>query len=382
MDNSVKILLNSLKDIDSVNVENYEKVAFSTRNSNILEYNIRNVLSATEIFDAEREANPVYRIYGRIEYMSLLNGLKSNYTKFEDFFLPQKTGDFKSLLNSFKFYLVKPSTGYTKITNSSVQYIRYFEVIATHDQFELYPAGFSNNVYGEQIYGFNFNVDIDTSGFFDYFGFPVTELYLYAIYLPTGNETLKYTHFNFSNGVPSKIVLNTNILEIGDRIEGDKIEYSKQNYYQTQLEPQTYYVTTPVQYALEPNRNILWKYNPFTTLTLKYMSDSVYGANTGSTSYESTSTIPTHATNLGDGNFVWRDVLPQGYFDPLTGIGVDYPFINKRRYLFAPIVISIVPDLTDYPTTTDPFTMIWVGNDVQTDKTVPSGDINDIGKPC
>jgi hypothetical protein len=382
MDSSVKILLNSLKDIDSVNVENYEKVAFSTKDTNILEYNIRNVLSATEIFDAEREANPIYRIYGRIEYMSLLNGLKSNYTEFQDFFLPQKIGDFKTLLNSFKFYLVKPSTGYTKITNSSVQYIRYFEVVATHDQFELYPAGFSNNVYGEQVYAFNFNVSIDASNFFDHFGFPVTELYLYSIYLPTGDETLKYTHFNYSNGAASKIVLNTNILEIGDHnIEGDKIEYSKQDYYQTQLEPQTYYITTPVLYN-DNNRNILWKYNPFTTLTLRYLSDSLYKANTGSTSYETTSTIPTHATNLGNGNFVWRDILPQGYFDPLTGTGVDYPFVNKRRYLFAPVVISIMPDLSDNPTTTYPFTKIWIGDDVEIDKTIPSGDINDIGKPC
>lgn len=381
MDGSVKILLNNLKDIDSVNVENYEKVAFSTKNANILEYNIKNVLSATEIFDAEREANPIYRIYGRIEYMSLLNGLKLGYTEFEDFFLPQKTGDTKCFLNSFRFYLVKPTTRYTKIINSSIQYIRYFEVIATHDQFEFYPAGFSNNVYGEQIYAFNLNVDIDVSGYFDYFKFPVTELYLYVLYLPTGNEILRYTHFNFSNGVGTKITLNRNVLEIGDRIEADKIEYSKPNYCQIQLEPQIYYITTPVLYNNE-NRNILWKYNPFIPLKLRYLSNSLYKANTGSTSYETTSSIPFYATNLGDGNFVWRDVMPQGYFDPLTGIGVDYPFINKKRYLFTPIIISIVPDLIDYPTTTDPFTSIWVGNDVQTDKTIPSGDINDIGKPC
>jgi len=372
-----------------VDVENYWKTGLSMKKAEILEYDIRNVLSATEIFDAEREANAVYRVYGRIEYLSLLNGLKSDYTEFEDFFLPQTTGSFKTISNSFKFYLVRPSTGYTRIAWYPTQYVRKFEVIATYNQFELYQAGFTKNVYGEQVHAFNFINDHDVSCCFDDFGFPVTELFLYARYLPTGNETLKYTAWDGTTGGASRFSLDDGNLEIGEQVYGDKIEYSKPEYYQTQLEPQTYYITTPVKYTdpytnvVSNPRNILWKYNPFIPLRLRYLSDSVYKANSGNTSYETVSSIPAYATNLNDGgNFVWREVMPQGYFDPLTGVGVDHPFVNKRRYLFSSAILSIVPDMNDYPTTTDPFTAIWVGNDVTTDKTLPSGDINDIGKPC
>jgi len=65
-----------------------DKIVLGNQMAEINEYNIRNVLSATEVFDAEREANEVYRIYGCIEWMSLLNGITPDYEHLEDFFLP------------------------------------------------------------------------------------------------------------------------------------------------------------------------------------------------------------------------------------------------------------------------------------------------------
>ena len=86
----MEILLNSYKNVASVNVDSYDKVELFNKPTEITEYDIRNVLSASDVFEAEREANQIYRIYGKIEYMSLLNGLKLNYNQFQDFFFTTK----------------------------------------------------------------------------------------------------------------------------------------------------------------------------------------------------------------------------------------------------------------------------------------------------
>lgn len=384
----MEILLNSYKNIASVNVDSYDKIELFNKTAEITEYDIRNVLSATDIFDAEREANPVYRIYGKIEYMSLLNGLKLNYSQFQDFFLPQTTNS-KNILNSFDFYLVRPShTGYISgaTVDGITKIVRCFEVIATPTQFEIFPVGFSNNVYGEQAYTYNFNVDIDVSNYYDQLIFPATELYLYAQYkpstLPNPIETMNFTDWAIS-GTYTKISYLPTQLNIGDFVKTlnnnkicDLIEYTKSEFLQTQLFGQTVYIKTPYD-----SKSLVWKYNPFIPLRLRYLSDDIYTANTGSTSYDQATSIPLYATSLGDGNYVWRDILPQGYFDPLSGIGVDYPFVNKKRYLFTNIVFDVTPDLTDGNTLAS-FNEVWFSRNANIINYTPIGDINNIGMPC
>ena len=197
MDRLVEILLGSQKNSKSINVDNYERIELFNNVSELTEYDVFDRVNATEVFDNERENNANYRIYGRIEYMSMLNNLKIGYTSFSDFYKPQTSSNRYDILNSFQFYLVRPaSSGYTKITGSlssssssttatetveSGDYIRYFQVVATPNDFELYPVGFSNNVYGEQTYAFNFNRDFDVNQYFDRFGFPLTELFYFHV---------------------------------------------------------------------------------------------------------------------------------------------------------------------------------------------------------
>ncbi len=406
----MEILLNSLKSINSVNVDNFDKIELSNKLSLIHEYDIRNILSATEVFDAEREANEIYRIYGKIEYLSMLNGLKSTYTGFTDFFKPQVTGNYKNLLNSFDFYLVRPAsdeyiqiTGLTGSSSSSpdgiiiskaFNYIRKFEIIATPRDFEIYPAGFANNVYGEQAYAFNFNRDFDVSGILDGFGFPLTELFLYAQYKPTFNGhaepekmfavtwshvTKQETTFELTPTVP--------IFNIGDILFhnmnyiGDVIGYSKPKFYQIQEHPQTFYIETPY-YDEGTHKRLRWKYNPFIPFQLRYFSNELYKENTGNTVYEIVSSIPYFATKLDDrGNYVWRNILPQGYIDPLTGIGVDYPFVNQRRYLFSNILLIITPDLNDDETRIA-FEDAWYTKNLILKAVKPISNLGNIGKPC
>ena len=93
--------------------------------------------------------------------------------------------------------------------------------------------------------------------------------------------------------------------------------------------------------------------------------------------------IPTYATILRtDDIFVWRNLLEQGFTDPLTGDGVDYPFINKRRYLFSPIILDVVPNLSETAYTLPAFQEVWYSNDAETIDITPTNDLDDIGKPC
>jgi len=539
MDRKLEILLGSQRNVESVNTEEFTKAELTRKTSEITEFTVNDVVDSTQVFDDERAANPVYRIYGRIEYMSLLNGLKDNYAVLADFFTPDFDVDCKTLKNSFDFYLVKPaSSGYVNITGTD-KYIRYFEVIATPDDFELFPAGFTTNVYDEQTYAFSFNTDFDVSAYFDNFGFPVTELFLYPQYKLKKNgtnvwETMKYTKYTAS-GADDKDVYPTTGFQIGEFVRtttgakiGDVVNYNKSTYTQTLVNEQIVYIKTEYKTTGAQTRYLIWKYNPFIPLRLRYLSDDLstaemsritenstsievflvsspssqnrtvvksdyqvitttgagiknWTSQTGSgtqiqgslsngeliifgfgdfsftyttkirftegsykyfgrtvlqknlgggwtdvpdseiifrdTNTERTITVvdtvtygteyrifmqlipnpaeivpedtdvPYYATQLDNGQYVWRDIVPQGFTEPLSGNGVDYPFMNGRRYLFAPLILSVSPDLDDDDNsynTRNRFAEISMENNFTTLNFEPESENNldDIGKPC
>ena len=281
MDSKQDILLGNQKNIDSVNADNYTTVELTNNVSEINEFTVNDVVNSTEVFDAEREANQVYRIYGRIEWMSLLNGVAMGHNSLEDFFNPIYTGNSKNIINSFDFYLVAPSSGETYSSMSGAKKRRNFEVIATPSQFEIYKAGFSNNVYGEQVYEFSFKTDFDVSEYYDKLGFPLTELFLYAQYIESSVivEQMSRTTWSYS-GVEDKVDLTTKDLNIGDTVEHhqgsniqDVIEYREDEYYQAQVEPQTFYIRT--RYNDSGPKWLEWSYNPFIPFRLRYLDGVV-----------------------------------------------------------------------------------------------------------
>lgn len=393
MDSKVEIQLGSTRNVNAVNVDSYSKIALNRNSNELLEYNINNILSVTEIFETERQNTEIYRIYGGLEYFSLLNGLKKAYKYLSDFFNPGKcnfgneTCQYKDIYSSFDFYLVRPSRRY-KITLDSITYGRDFEVVATPDDFDLFEAGYSKNIFGDQKYIFIFNKDFDITGIVDSFGFPIMDLYIYAVYKPSlngfnTNDQLYRTGWNANDGEELRVPLTgTKTYDIGDRIIGDVIEFSQLSYQQIQIKEQIHYIRTP--YIINYNDGIVkyleWKFNPLIPLPLRVFSNEVSRANTGGTSYDQTSSIPYYALNVGNGNMVWRNILEQGYIDPLTGDGVDYPFINKRRYLFDNLILSVIPN-TDDSNTANVFKEIQFGQPTLLFNS-PSDDISKIGKPC
>lgn len=49
-----------------------------------------------------------------------------------------------------------------------------------------------------------------------------------------------------------------------------------------------------------------------------------------------------------NGLWIWRDVLDNGQIEPITGNGLDYPFINDTHYIDDNYILNIMVDNTDY----------------------------------
>lgn len=558
MDDKLNILLNSEKNINSVNVDTFTKLSLENKTSKFNEYNVRNVLSVIELFELEREKNQIYRIYGGFEYVSLLDGVRNNYNSLNDFFIPQITGDTKTIFNSFDFYLVRPSDeeytnisglqpvadedtvttvldenfdnwsggvpvgwnhtpgvggnieqapgnrlrvnlgdntfinivvmnrqlsplsgnitietsvnitpdlasndlmtlsfeyldennnavfldtrnllangvgeqtynifiplntpatrislwcnsrnksmfmDYLKITTTSSGDVLYglnnpplnfpstvhrrtFKVLTKLNNFELFNAGFSRNAYDDRKYIYSFNVDFDVSEFLDGFGMPLTDLYLYAQYKPTLNEVLTFESWN-NAGEFSEIPYIPQQFNVGDTIKSslnelicDLVEFSRPKFYQRQDTLQTFRISTPI--ASTFSGTIKWRYNPFIPIKLRYFEDYLNIVNRNTDSYEDLETIPEYAFELNNEDMVWKNIMPEGYIDPLTGIGTNHPFVNKKRYLFENIVFEIYPDLNDFSTRLA-FSSIWFERNIIPISTLPVTNINDINKPC
>lgn len=347
MDIQKKVQLGEKKFEEAVNVDYYQQLSLGNEKKTLIEYDIKNVLDVSEVFNNERQQTESYRIYGRIEYLSLLNGLKNNYIDLADFFTPT-TSNSKNLLNSFDWYLLKPATGYTSLGND--RYVRNFEVLTKVSDFDIYKSGYFVNIYNEQQYLFNFKKDFDVDGLLDALHFPITDLYLYPIYKKSVSPVEILQRLTFPSG--TKTTLTYTSLNIGDIISGDVIEYNIEDYSYTVLSAQTYYITCP--YVDSGSMELVFKYNPFIKIPLRVFSSEVEKINISGTSYEDKTLIPYYAipSEENDGNYIWRDILPKGFFDPIDGQGVNFPFVNQKHYVFNNYLLSVIPDLTHTNTNT------------------------------
>lgn len=376
MDEKIQILLNSKKNINSVDKNTFGRIELTGSKNNFNELNITKIASASDVFYQEREENENYRVYGRIEYFSLLNGIKSTYNNVDDLFYKVDT-NVQNIYNSFDFYLVKPSTTFTRIGTTN-RYIRKMEVISTPSNFDIFNAGFTNNLFGDDVYSFVVNNDIDISGYLDGLGMPLTDIYLYPRYLANINvsEMIKEITWD-TNGVGQNQPLTSTKLNLGDLVNGDIVEFDKEEYQQTIYSSQQYNIET--KFTAEPVTTIYWNYNPFIPIKLRYFSSNLNKANKLTTSHDQLERIPKYAIKVNDleENYIWRNILPQGSYDPITNEGVNYPFINKKRYVFITPIVDIIPDMLNSRT----FDILKYGNPSISNLS-PTTDVNNIGKPC
>ena len=234
-----QIRLPRLKNTNAVDQNIHETISVSSDKEEIMEYDIRSVLDVTQVYETERQFIDTFRFYGEVQYLSPLNVMITGYTGVTDFFtIFPLSADTKSVLTDFKFYLLAPTTGYTALVTGSTggTFQKDYEVISELKNFEIYKAGYSINVFGEQQYIWSFNKDYDVQGRYDGLTFPLTDLYLFAQYQPKDNgngdpETMSGKTYD-SVGNVTITALTITDLTTGDTVTGDVIEWNKQRYLQ------------------------------------------------------------------------------------------------------------------------------------------------------
>jgi len=391
MEEGYSIQLGQTQNVNSINVDEYFYTNLQSPSVELLPYDQTSVINASQLFDDERQASEVYRVYGTVNFMSIINGLKRNYTTVDDFFTRPRIGDeannlTKNLPYCFDVYLCRALgntftgstvlvSGNTKI-NSTTYQLKY-EILTNLTSCEIYKSGFGKNIYYDQQYSYDFNVDIDIANQYDSFGKPLTNLYLFFNYRPSVNglsqsETVQKRTFS-----GSKVSRPYTTYVAGDVIEGDWVFYLPENFEEIVTQRQEFYVTF---YCTGAVSALQFKYNPLIPIKLRDFGDELITANISGTS-ETDQSIPNYAVKLdNDGNYLWKDLLPNGYIDPLSNRGVNYSFVNERHYVFSNIVLGLNTELNDAATAALFATIEFGPNTKQYNK--PTSDLNTLGNKC
>lgn len=274
----------------------------------------------------------------------------------------------------------------------SKYYFRKFKKVKTrqseiieNDDYEIFNAAFSENAFNDIVFQFVFNEDVDLTGIKDNLNRPVSEIYLTILKTDSNNlfgivksgiEAPEIPYFNTSstnqyllnipvinkihNGVNqpwlSHIPLETNVTINNDEFYGDLVEYNEYELIETVLADVAHRFNTVnresnenlpnnfLTYAISPNNTRTIKlgprqegyyFKPHHLIKIKEFSSYIEQGTTGDTVG-----IPDYAVDLGDGRFVWRDLLDVG-FKEIDNNGLDYPFLNGSHYLFNNICFKL-----------------------------------------
>jgi len=409
----IQIQLGSKRFVDAVNTDEQFNIGLKAPTVEILPYDETSTINVADLFNDERQISEVYRFYGCINFMSLANGLSTGYTGVNNFFRrpslgAEASGITRNILNCFDFYLCRPQanlfevtggtlsgttfggsvdtrpyvelTGVTQIESgntfiSGTTYRLNYEILTNLTDIDIYKSGYNKNIFYDQVYGFNFNLEIDLRGQTDSFGKPITELYLFANFKPQkSGETVTQNTYDSSTRVTRPYVIYSG----GSIVDGDWVFYLPTNFEEVLLQRSEHYVHFPCTGTT--GTGISLKYNPFIPIKIRDFSDEILSGNISGTS-EIDFNIPDYAINVDDeGNYIWENLLENGYIDPISLRGVNYPFINKRHYIFSNLVLPMTTDMDD-PTTANAFNTISFGPNTDL-FTQPTTDLNDLGEKC
>ena len=316
------------------------------------------------------------------DYTVVTTGLDNGDSK-ETFFVVDINPDTATLTPSFTSGRMKRLYYGKEVT----YYIRQFATAKSYstqlplepNDYEIYETGFAKNAYGDPLYQIVFNEEIDVSGLEDNLGRPVSELYLTFIKKgassdSTGTFTSIQSGFNMENysgnvntttpeglavsnirkmhtatateaGFTSHTPIENGIPDNMTSFYGDIVEYSKYEAKETILQKISHRFNTLNRELTGPDsitvnasaatqsitiggtRNEGYIYEPHYLMQIREFSNYVEQGDS------TTVDIPTYAVNLGDGRFLWRDLLPIGYNDgQLTTL--DYPYLNNSHYFY------------------------------------------------
>jgi len=275
----------------------------------------------------------------------------------------------------------------------SEYYFRKFRKIKTRatavietDDYETYQVGFSENLFNDQITQYVFNEDIDVSDLTDNLGRPLSEIYLTIIKTDSNNlfsnvssgiETPFINRLNTSNinpylldipainkihnggalpfqshtplennvkitdnnGLPSNIDYYGDLVEYNIEILNEIILATVSHRFNTisRETPATisYVLSTPTDVNGQPTyaqtnlgpRQEGYHYQAHHQIKIRDFSNYVEEGD------EFTEGMPDYVVNMGDGRYLWRDLLDIG-FNQTDERPLNYPFLNGSHYMY------------------------------------------------
>lgn len=296
-----------------------------------------------------------------------------------------RTGLDNGDLKSYYFVIDKPYTastiGSARIKRmfggvESQYYFRKFKKIKTRntpiietDDYESYRLAFSQNIFTDDNTQFVFNEDIDITDLVDNLGRPLSELYLtvvktdsnglfgsvmsgietpylpilttsnidtYLIDVPTINRIHSGGSTPFISSTPLESSLTIN--PVNDEFYGDVVDYNSNEVKETVLAHVSHRFNT-LNRETGPTLNYVSSIgaSAVTTATVLgprqegyfYKAHHLIRIREFSAYVEQgdqfTEGIPSYAVNLGDGRYLWRDLLDIGFNESIDKI-IDYPF--------------------------------------------------------
>ena len=261
-------------------------------------------------------------------------------------------------------------------------YFRVFEKIKTRvtprmedDDYEIYPLAFANNIYNDSVSQMIVNEDIDISDLQDNLGRPISEIYMTIVktngneqngsfngftdiksgleipYMPniqatTGGDAYKAVipdirriHDGVITPTISHAPLEANVKITANSFYGDVVEYNKFRVKETILGDVNHRFNTSnrvgngTTVASGPRQEGYY-YKAHHRFVIRNYSTYIEQGDT------STSGIPDYAEDLGDGRWLWRDLLTIGYNEGQEN-PVNYPFLNGAHYLHSNISFTV-----------------------------------------
>lgn len=251
----------------------------------------------------------------------------------------------------------------------SEYYVRKFKTIdvSTNNK-EIYPLAYSKTIFNDTINQLVFNNDIDVSELTDNLGRPISEIYLtfikmrggsvntgnffsrvksgFDLELLPGNLTEDVSNSrrihdaqpNDSTYFPSQTPLEDGINSGYQEFCGDVVEYNKFEVKEKILTTVLHRFNTldresTYQGASDTARREGYLYNPFHLMRIRHFSSYIEQGDS------STGGIPIYAEDLGDGRWLWRDILDIGTPNNENEV-LDYPFTNGHHYMYENINIG------------------------------------------
>jgi hypothetical protein len=236
----------------------------------------------------------------------------------------------------------------------SEYYARIFrKILVSDNDYDLYPLAFSNTIFNDKNAQFIINENVNVGGITDNLGRPLSELYLTLIKTDSNTmfhniqsgldlepitlnlsddelsnvRRLTYDPNNSSNSIEGNIKLDTNNEFFGDIVEYNRFELTEKiltdifHRFNTKNRELNYFITPP-----KGPRREGYIYKPHHLIKIREFSSFIEQGDVN------TVDTPNYAEDLGDGRFLWRNLLDIGVFD--GGELLDYPFTNGAHYIY------------------------------------------------